>query len=93
MQFAGLLKSNLSGCPKTHATLIIQDGEVAFAPDDGTWVLQGHVRDGNIEASHSRPSFDHKMFTTELKATQTDAKIVGTYTTSACTYAVDLTRF
>lgn len=93
MQFAGLLKASLSACPNTHATLIIQDDEVAFAPDDGTWVLQGYVRDGSIEANRSRPSFDHKMFTTKLKATQTDAKIVGTYTTPACTYAVDLTRF
>ncbi len=93
LQYSGQLTSTNVACPKTHGTLVIQRGEVVFAPDDGTWTLDGKLIGSTVEASRSRPSFDHKLFATELKATLTDTQATGTYTTPTCTYAVDLTRF
>ena len=72
---------------------MVQSGEVVFAPDDGTWTLEGKAAGSTVEASRSRPSFDNKTFSTELKATLTDTQARGTYSTPTCSYAVNLTRF
>jgi hypothetical protein len=93
LQYSGQLTSTSSSCPKTRGTLIIQRDDVVFAPDDGTWTLDGKVSGSAVSASNSRPSFDHKTFATELKGTMTDKQVLGTYSTPSCTYTVDLTRF
>lgn len=92
MQYSGPLTSTSASCPKTQGTIVIQQGQVVFSPDEGTWTLEGEADSSGLIARHSRPSFDHKTFATELKATSTELKVVGTYTTPACTYAVNLTR-
>ena len=93
LQYSGQLTSDSSSCPRTNGTLVIQQGKVVFAPDDGTWTLDGTLNGASVEADKSRPSFDHKIFATDLKATVTDTKALGTYSTPTCKYNVDLTRF
>ena len=93
LQFSGELTSPSASCPTLHGTLVIQRGDVVFAPSEGTWTLEGKVVGSVVEASRSRPSFDHKIYTTTLAASVSDTKAVGTYVTPTCTYAVDLTAF
>ena len=92
VQYSGQLTSTSTACPKTHGTLVIQAGDVVFTPNDSTWTLDGKAIGSSVQASRSRPSFDHKLFATELKATMTEGRAIGTYSTPTCTYAVDLAR-
>lgn len=92
-QYSGDLTSAGASCPKLHGTLIVQRDDVVFTPNEGTWTLEGKAVGNVVEASHSRPSFDHKTYDTALKATLSDTKAVGTYVTPTCTYTVDLTAF
>ena len=92
-QFSGPLTSASPSCPKSRGTLVIQRDEVVFTPTEGTWTLRGHAVGASVEATQTRPSFDHKTFATRLTATVTNTRATGTYTTPDCTYAVDLTRF
>ncbi len=80
-------------CQPTQAVLLLRDGKFTFAPDEGTWVLEGLATSQNLEAKRSRPTPDHKSYDTELKATWTEAEIHGAYTTPFCTYRVDLTAY
>ena len=92
-QYSGFLTSTASSCPKKHGTLTIQRDDAVFAPEDGTWILEGKAVGNVVEANQSRPSFDHKTYATQLKATLTDTRATGTYVTPTCNYAVDLARF
>ncbi len=92
-QYSGPLTSASPACPNIRGTLVIQRDDVVFTPGEGTWTLEGKAVGPTVQASRSRPSFDHKTFATQLQATVTDTKAIGTYTTPDCTYAVDLTRF
>lgn len=56
-------------------------------------MLDGKADGTTVQAGRSHPSFDHKIFHTELRAILTDTQVIGTYTTPACRYAVNLTRF
>ena len=80
-----------SRCTPTNATASIRDGEITFAPDEGTWILQGKAEADTLSAHRSRPTPDHKSYDTAFKAQWTQAAIHGTYTTPFCTYRVDLT--
>ena len=93
LQYSGRLTSTVASCPEAHGTLVIQRDAAVFAPDDGTWTLEGKVAGTVVQASRSQPSFDHKTYSTALKATLTATKATGTYVTLNCTYAVDLTKF
>ena len=73
--------------------MILREGEVVFSPADTTWVLSGHAVNNRIEAVRSSPGVNHITYTTRLNATLNEARITGTYTTSTCNYAVQLTQF
>lgn len=92
-QFAGKLVSTDVACPPTQGTLIIQNNQAIFAPADTTWILTGKTLGENLELTRSRPSFDHKLYVTTLKATLSSDHISGTYSTPSCTYTVDLKQF
>lgn len=92
-QFAGQLTSTDAACPKTQGTLIVQNDQIVFSPADATWTLQGKSLNGKVEVTKSRPSFDHKLYTTTFAATLSEDRATGLYTTPFCTYTVDLTRF
>lgn len=92
-QFAGKLQSPNAACPPTRGTLIIQNDQVVFSPADTTWTLTGKMLGENLELTRSRPSFDHKLYATTLKATLSSDRVIGTYSTPSCTYTVDLKQF
>lgn len=92
-QFAGKLLSPDAACPPTQGTLIVQNDQVIFSPADTTWTLTGIARGENLELTRNRPSFDHKLYATTLKATLSSDRVTGTYSTPSCTYAVDLKQF
>lgn len=92
-QFAGKLLSPDPACPPLQGTLIIQNDQVIFSPADTTWTLTGKTFGEKLELTRSRPSFDHKLYVTTLKATLSTDHVVGTYSTPSCTYAVDLKQF
>lgn len=79
-------------CPASRGVLVLRDGEVLFAPDEGTWVLNGSAGPATLEASQSRITPDHKAYDTKLQARWTDSAVQGTYTTPRCTYHVALSR-
>lgn len=92
-QFAGKLLSSDTACPPTQGTLIVQNGQAIFAPADTTWTLTGKALGEKLELTRSRPSFDHKLYVTTLKATMSSDRVSGTYSTPSCTYTVDLKQF
>lgn len=92
-QFAGKLVSTDAACPPTQGTLIVQNEQAVFAPADTTWTLTGKALGEKLELTHSRPSFDHKLYATTLKATLSSDRVSGTYSTPSCTYTVDLKQF
>lgn len=92
-QFAGKLLSSDLACPPTQGTLIIQNEQVVFSPADTTWTLTGKTFGEKLELTHNRPSFDHKLYITTLKATLSGDHVIGTYSTPSCTYTVDLRQF
>ena len=92
-QFAGRLQSSDAACQPTQGTLIVQNDQVVFSPADTTWTLTGKALSENLELTRSRPSFDHKLYVTALKATLSSDRVIGTYSTPSCTYAVDLKQF
>ncbi len=70
----------------------MQNREVMFAPDEGTWVLSGSAGPATLEASQSRDNADHRRYETKLEATWTEAYVHGTYVTPRCNYRVELSR-
>lgn len=92
-QFAGKLVSPDTACPPTQGTLIVQNDQAIFAPADTTWTLTGKALGEKLELTRSRPSFDHKLYATTLKATLSSERVTGIYSTPSCTYAVDLKQF
>lgn len=82
--------SNL--CAPGRGVLVMREGKVSFAPDEGTWVLTGTATPGSLEASRSRVTPEHKSYDTKLEARWTEAEVNGTYTTPRCTYRVALSR-
>ena len=80
-------------CPTTKAVALLREGMVTFAPDEGTWVLSGTAGPKTLTATRARPTADHKIYKTELRAEWTDTTLRGTYTTPDCTYQVDLTSY
>ena len=92
-QFAGKLTSTDPSCPQTNGILVVQNDQVVFTPTEATWTLQGKSVNGRIDLARSRPSFDHKLYSTTLTATQVNDRVSGTYSTPSCKYAVELNRF
>lgn len=82
-----------SQCPTTKGVLILREGIVTFAPDEGTWVLTGTGGSNTLTATRSRPIADHKIYRTDLQADWTEEAVRGTYKTPECTYRVDLRRY
>ena len=92
-RYAGKLHSTGSACPPTDATLVVQNNQVVFAPENSTWLLTGRAENGSIEATATRPSFDHKTYSTSLRVTVDAAAVSGTYMSPYCTYEVSLARY
>lgn len=92
-QFAGKLLSQDPACSPTQGTLVAQNDQIIFSPADTTWTLTGTLVGDRLELTRSRPSFDHKLYATALKATLSNDRVTGTYSTPTCTYAVDLKQF
>lgn len=80
------------GCTTTRGVLQMREGDVVFAPDEGTWLLYGTATPGKLDAAASRIGADKKLYETTLQATWTETAVNGTYTTPRCTYKVALTR-
>lgn len=94
MRWIGALTpaANPARCPASRGVLVLRGSQFTFAPDEGTWVLEGKANADALNATRTRPGADHKPFTTELKARWTDTSVKGTYTTPFCDFAVDLER-
>ncbi len=80
-------------CPTTKGVLLLREGNITFAPDEGTWILSGTAGPKTMTAIRSRPIADHKIFKTEFQAEWTESAVHGTYVTPDCTYQVDLARY
>lgn len=79
-------------CPNTRGIAQVKANALIFAPDEGTWILEGAVTpNGAVTASHTRQGANKRSYITHLAATLTPESLVGTYTTPSCTYAVRLT--
>jgi len=84
---------NRPGCSKTEGLLVLRENEVAFAPDQGAWVLNGTAApDGSILAEHGHQTSSSTSYITTFQGHWTEDAVTGTYTTPRCTYAVDLRR-
>ena len=82
-----------SMCQPSKAVAQIRDGVVIFAPDEGTWVLEGAANpNGNLTADHSRIGANNQPYDTSFEANWTPTTITGTYKTPRCTYHVELAR-
>jgi len=94
MRFIGDLTptANATDCPTTRGVLVMRKGTVTFAPDEGTWVLDGVAGPETLSASRSRVTSDHKTYKTDLQARWSESAVQGTYTTPRCTYRVALAR-
>jgi hypothetical protein len=79
-------------CPSSRGVLLLREGKVSFAPDEGTWVLEGTAGPGTLQATRTRFTPDHKTYETKLDAHWTESAVQGTYTTPLCSYRVDLSR-
>ncbi len=80
-------------CTASRGVLTVRDGNVTFAPDEGTWVLTGKAGPSTLEASKSRNTSDKKLYETKLEAHWTPTNVAGTYTTPRCTFHVELSSF
>lgn len=85
--------ANAARCPETRGVLLLREGKVNFAPDEGTWVLDGTAGPDTMQATRSRLTPDHKTYETKLDAHWTESAVQGTYTTPLCSYRVELSRF
>lgn len=80
-------------CTPSKAVAQIRDGIVIFAPDEGTWILEGVANaDGTLTADHARQTPSRQLYATTLEARWTTDEVSGTYKTPRCTYTVTLTR-
>ncbi len=80
-------------CTPSKAVAQIRDGIVIFAPDEGTWILDGVANaDGTLTADHARQAPSHQLYATTLEARWTTETVSGTYKTPRCTYTVALNR-
>ena len=84
--------ANAAECPASRGVLLLREGQVTFAPDEGTWVLTGAAKPGTLEASEARLTPDHKNYETKLEARWSETEVSGTYRTPRCSYKVSLTR-
>lgn len=82
-----------TNCPPLRGVLTLRENKVSFTPDESTWVLEGDATPTTLTATKSRPGADHKPYQTTFKATWTETKVQGTFTTPRCTYNADLTAF
>jgi len=80
-------------CPNTRGLAQVKTNALIFAPDEGTWILEGTVAPtGDVTASHTRQGANRQPYVTRLTGTLTSELLTGTYTTPTCTYTVQLTR-
>lgn len=95
LRYAGPVTPTTQGrtCVETRGVAIIRADHVLFAPDNGTWTLDGATNpDGTLTAEHASPGLQHQPYETRLEATLTPTTLTGTYTTPRCTYKVQLTK-
>jgi len=80
-------------CTPTRGMLQVTNGAVLFAPDEGTWLLNGTATpDGRIHADRSQPGTNAQAYETYLDGKWSADAVTGTYTTPRCTYTVQLSR-
>lgn len=78
-------------CPNTRGVAQVKANALIFTPDEGTWTLIGTVAPtGALTAARTRLGADKKPYTTTFTGTLVPEALTGTYTTPACTYAVQL---
>src|SRR3954452_8549633 len=51
-------------CPSSRGVLLLREGKVSFAPDEGTWVLEGTAGPDTLQATRTRFTPDHKTYET-----------------------------
>ena len=79
-------------CPSSTAEAQVRNGEFIFAPNEGTWVLQGILTpDGSVAADRTIPGVDKRPWQTTFDGRWTPATVIGTYKTPRCSFAVSLT--
>ncbi len=77
---------------KASATLLVDGGDVQFAPTDGVTVLAGHVTEsGHMLATSTTAGADHKPFQQVFEGDRTGDKVVGRFASPRCRAAVALT--
>ena len=82
-----------SSCKSGQAILEIQNGQILFIPNDATWTLQGTADPGGqLQAERTGRSANKQPYSTRFTGTWANDAVSGTYTTSKCTYAVNLAR-
>lgn len=95
LRFAGNVTptSTQPNCIKAEGTLLLLDGDVEFAPDNGTWVLTGTATpDGALQAEKTREGSGSSAYETLLIARWNEQAVTGTYTTPRCSFRVALQR-
>jgi hypothetical protein len=79
-------------CPASTASAQVREGQIVFAPDEGTWLLDGLVnKDGTTTADKTRPGVNKQPWETTFIGKWTPFAMNGTYKTPRCTYTVALT--
>lgn len=80
-------------CTPSRSTLqIAPNGVVTFAPDEGTWLLNGILVSDSITADRTTQGPNRQPYETTLTATRTNDTITGAYKTPRCTYTIALKR-
>lgn len=80
------------GCDPARASLSVTRGAALFAPDEGTWTLQGTAAGGAINAERTGTGANKQPYPTRFSARLGEGGIAGTYTTPRCSFAVKLAR-
>jgi hypothetical protein len=83
---------DVSGCgPASHGVMSVENGQVLFTPDEGTWVLRGtSAADGAIVAVAPADAGGRVRREGRFVGRLADGRVRGELAMSGCTAQVDL---
>lgn len=94
-RYVGPVTPNTPGpqCQPSRALLQVRGANLFFAPDEGTWVLDGTLApNGHIEAAKTRPVNANTTYETTFEGQLTADAVTGLYKTPRCTSMVSLKK-
>ena len=100
VRYAGTVTTEQGACGpgfdadgRSPATLMVQGGNVQFAPNDGVLVLNGHITStGHVVASVDAPGADRKPFPQVFEGDRAEDRVTGRFATPRCRATVALAR-